>query len=194
MKIGRKQDEIILTDYETAFMAAHLHLSNFVQLTQHLRDATEAGTSENNKRASIIRAAAMHGVIVFSAICLEGAINYFGYANRVAYYKDIERTLSALNKWRVFSRLAGIEPVKEHILERIDLIFALRDRIVHSKPKSIELPQTKRVFMLHEAAYVINTLDHAFAAIGLDRVPEEGRMYDFELDGETRPEKDIWLL
>lgn len=85
MKPGRNHSEIILTNCETAFTAAHLHLSNFVQLTQHLRNITEQGDSENSERASIIRAAAMLGVIVFSAIYLEGAINYFGYANKVAY-------------------------------------------------------------------------------------------------------------
>ena len=136
----------------------------------------------------------MLGTVVFSAVTLEGAINFFGRLNDIPYYKDVEKSLSALNKWRLFPRLVGKPPIKEHVLERIDLVFALRDRVVHPKPKLVELGKQYRIFMPQEAGYLVNTIDIALDALGVERISDDSRIYTQELSGAVKPDKDILFL
>ena len=181
-------------EYETSCLAAHLHLVNFVDLTKTLQDFHEAGTEAESSHIGQARRAAALGIVVFSAVTLEGAINFFGKFNNVPYYKDVEKSLSALNKWRLFPRLAGRPPVKEHVLERIDLAFSLRDRVVHPKPKLLEFNTQMRTFMPQEGGYLLNTIDLALDAIGLDPISADSRIYEPSLAGTVKPDKDIIFL
>ena len=190
---SQKPNSAYFPEYESACLAAHANLANFVELTQYLRDLTERGETPDNNRPFQLHRAALIGAIVFSAVALEGAINFYGKLNAVPYYSDVERTLSALNKWRIFPRLAGHPPIGEHVLERIAAVFALRDRVVHPKPKLMSANTPYRVFMFNEGAYVINTIDIALGAIGFT-IPEDSKIYTTELPGEVKPDKDIILL
>ena len=190
---SQEQDAGYIPEHESACLAAHANLANFLEITQHLRDRTERGDSPESDRASQLHRAALIGVIVFTAVALEGAINFYGKLNGIPYYSDVERSLSALNKWRLFPRLAGKQPIGEHILDRIAVVFALRDRVVHPKPKLMKTDTPFRVFMLGEGAYVINTIDLALSAIAL-AVPEHSKIFTTELPGEVKPDKDIVLL
>jgi hypothetical protein len=181
-----------IAEHETALLAAHVNLANFVSIVQHLRDLTERG--EESERAGQLKRVAMFGTIVFSAVALEAAINWFGKSRQVVYYNDVEKSLSSLNKWRLFPRLAGREPLKEHVLERIAINFNLRDQVVHPKPRSIPVDEPLPVFMPAHGGYLVNTIEIALEAIGVQVSSADVRLYPKVLDGTLKPTKGVYLL
>ena len=188
-------DKMLFRDFEATYFGAQLHFREFVSLHTHLTDPNRGEMSQDElDRAFQVRRAAMLGTIAFSAITLEGAINLFGYSKKVPYYSHVEQNMSPLNKWRLFPRLVDKSPLKEDLLDRVQLTFHLRDRVVHPKPRQTELGVEKRVFMLQEAAYLLNTMDLALIAIDMGLPDDSRRFYEGHLPHESRPSKDIWFL
>ena len=195
MTDSQQPEKMLLRDFDATYIGAQLNFREFVSLHTNLTDPDRPQLSQDElDRAFQMRRASMLGTIAFSAITLEGAINLFGYNEKVPYYSHIEQNMSPLNKWRLFPRLVEKTPLKEDLLDRIQLTFHLRDRVVHPKPRQTDLGVEKRIFMLQEAAYLLNTMDLALTAIGMALSDDSRRLYEGLLPHETRPSKDIWFL
>ncbi len=76
---------------------------------------------------------AMNGVVVYSALALEAYINYYATRYAIAFHKDYEKSLSTLNKWKIYPHLKTKKILSEDVLEKIKKIFKLRNDIVHPK-------------------------------------------------------------
>ena len=186
--------EFIPLQHVGVYHSAVFQLENFINEFAHWLSTCDRNESdwEHTNECFAAKRAYEHGHILSSAIALEALINYYGKIRNICYHRDLERSMSSLNKWRLYPRLAGDQVVGEHLLDRIDACFKLRDRIAHPKPKTHRSTDRVKPFFPNHGFYLLNTVHMAATVLALEQ--HEGSPWiraDYE--EESRPPNDVYV-
>lgn len=80
---------------------------------------------------------AMNDVLVYGALSLEAYINYYAMRYDLPFHRDLERSLSTINKWKIYSNSKTRKTLDSETIKIIKRVFQLRDDIVHPKPERV---------------------------------------------------------
>jgi len=81
---------------------------------------------------------AMNDVLVYGGLSLEAYINYYAMRYDLPFHRDLERSLSTLNKWKIYTNSKTRKTLDQDAIKVIQRIFSLRDEIVHPKPERVK--------------------------------------------------------
>lgn len=131
------------------------------------------------------RRLAMNDVLVYSALSLEAYINYYAMKYVIPYHNDLERSLSTINKFKIYTQIKTNRCLTGDTLKIIKKIFKDRDEIVHPKPERIkqgfkEVPKPKGMqgkIELMDLGSLLLDMNSVYNAI-FDIDTEEKESYD----------------
>ena len=72
------------------------------------------------------------------AFSLEAYINYYAAHYDIPFHNDYEKSLSTVNKWKIYPSLKINKTLEKPALDIIQKVFKLRNEIVHPKPERIK--------------------------------------------------------
>jgi hypothetical protein len=186
-------EEFIPLQHVAVYHSVVFQLQNFIAEFAHRLGSCDRNEDwEHSQECFAAKRAYEHGHVLSSAISLEALINYYGKVRGVCYHRDLEKNMSSLNKWRLYPRLAGGHPIGEHLLDRIDVCFKIRDRIAHPKPKVHKRTDRIKPFFPNHGFYLLNTVHQAARALELDHHESE-RWTRPDYQEEQRPPPDVYV-
>lgn len=106
-------------------------------LAASLNDKSQNGTEKQHQLLYENRLA-MNDVLIYAALSLEAYINYYAMRYDVPFHRDLEKSLSTINKWKMYTNTKTRKTIDQRAIEIIKKIFRLRDDIVHPKPQRIK--------------------------------------------------------
>ncbi len=175
--------------YEAARLNQHFFTLRTLHLTTTPCDETRQ--DEHPIECSNIYRTFKLGTVLFSAVTLEALINFYAKQLDLQSYAENER-IPTLKKWRIYPKLAHGNQVPEHVLQRIDLVFKLRDRVAHPKPRTETVPRNVRIFTPCEGAYMVNSVHVAAQALDNCGNPDPSRNWiQKDIDPAWQPDVDI---
>jgi len=104
----------------------------FQELSEQLK-SVNPGT-EQEESTLYDRRQAMNSVILYSALSLEGFINYYAVRYEIPFHKDTDR-LSTSKKWNIYTQWKVGLSITDGSIGKIRSIFKLRNSLVHAKPE-----------------------------------------------------------
>lgn len=108
----------------------------------------------------------------------------------IPFHNDFERSLSTINKWKVYPRLKNGRTLDVNALKVIKKVFELRDDIVHPKPERI-LAGSKEPAKGKSAQAKIERIDKGEMIIELNSVFQA--VHRIDEDERAEYEKRPWL-
>jgi hypothetical protein len=133
---------------------------------------------------------AMNDILIYSALSLEAYINYYAMRYDIPFHKDFEKSLSTVNKWKVYPNLKTRKSLDGSALKLIKKIFKLRDDIVHPKPERIRTGTTEPPKGTSAQAQ-LEEIDKGQLIIELNSIYEA--MFKIDKDEKAEYEKKPWF-
>lgn len=133
---------------------------------------------------------AMNDVLVYGALSLEAYINYYAMRYDIPFHRDLERSLSTINKWKIYTNIKTRKTLDQEAIQIIKKVFSLRDEIVHPKPERVQSgvdspPKGK------SAQAQVETIDKGQLIIDINSVFEA--VLKIDSDEKVEYEKQPWM-
>jgi hypothetical protein len=163
------------------------------QLIPEVKKAFSKSTPQDsvtNENVLYANRLAMNDVLVYSALSLEAYINYYAMRYDISFHNDFERSLSTINKWKVYPNLKTRKSLDGAALKTIKKIFKLRDDIVHPKPERIKAGASEPANGKSAQAQ-IEKVDKGQLLIELNSIYEA--MFKIDKDEKAEYDKKPWL-
>jgi len=138
---------------------------------------------------------AMNDILIYSALTLEAYINFYATRYSIPFYNDFERSLSTINKWKIYPHLKTRKTMPSAALIALRAIFDLRDEIVHPKPDRV-WPNSESVGQRKEgeekgAQAQIERLDKVQLILDVNMIFDS--IFGIDADEYADHEKSPWL-
>ena len=119
--------------------------TKFQEIKPALQEALKDESTDGNRNLENLlyeNRMAMNDVLVYGALSLEAYINYYAMKYDIPFHRDLERSLSTVNKWKMYTNNKTRKTLDQDSIKTIKRVFSLRDEIVHPKPERVQADKT----------------------------------------------------